>query len=361
MSVDASLSIQIALSRKDFALKVELELPANGISVLFGPSGSGKTSLLRCLAGLETPTGTITLAGERWLDSARGLSKPTWKREIGYVFQEASLFEHLNVEQNLLYGFRRSSHSVQRGELDSTLELLGIAHLLARPVQTLSGGERQRVAIARALAARPKLLLLDEPLASLDLARRKEVLPWLERLHEALSIPVVYVTHTVEELARLADFVVLLNQGLVQASGPLDSMMYNHKLALSIGDETGIVGRGTLIACDLQNHVAQLSFAGARLWVRDQGIAIGTVVRLRILARDVSLALTVPENSTIQNYIQGIIESIQAFVHPSQALVRVRCAQDVVLATVTHRSLNRLGLNVGSPVWCQVKSAALIV
>ncbi|NDB11047.1 MAG: ATP-binding cassette domain-containing protein, partial [Betaproteobacteria bacterium] len=167
--------MQIALSRKDFALKVELELPANGISVLFGPSGSGKTSLLRCLAGLETPTGTITLAGERWLDSARGLSKPTWKREIGYVFQEASLFEHLNVEQNLLYGFRRSSHSVQRGELDSTLELLGIAHLLARPVQTLSGGERQRVAIARALAARPKLLLLDEPLASLDLARRKEV------------------------------------------------------------------------------------------------------------------------------------------------------------------------------------------
>jgi molybdate transport system ATP-binding protein len=361
MTNEPSLRIHASLDRGDFTLKVDLALPANGITVLFGPSGSGKTTVLRCVAGLEQARGLISLRHETWQDSARGLFKPTWQREIGYVFQEASLFEHLNVRQNLHFGLRRAGMPSHTQSLDAALDLLGIEHLLDRAVTSLSGGERQRVGIARALATQPKLLLLDEPLASLDVARRKEVLPWLERLHDELQIPMLYVTHSVDELARLADHVVILEGGSVRSCAPLTEAMVSPDVALAIGEEAGLVTKGQIIDRSPEDHIAQIRFGGGTLWVRDQGLAVGQNVRVRILARDVSLALSMHEDSTIQNRLQGVIESIDTDTHPSQAVVRVRCGQELILGRMTLRSLHNLKLGKGSPVWCQVKSAALIV
>ncbi len=361
MNASDDLCIAIELRRDDFALNLDLNLPTHGITVLFGPSGSGKTTVLRCVAGLEHGNGRIALGTQVWQDSQQGLFKPTWQREVGYVFQEASLFEHLDVRQNLNYARRRAPRDSNAEEFDSTLNLLGIQHLLDRHVGSLSGGERQRVAIARTLATQPKLLLLDEPLASLDLARRAEVLPWLERLHAELCIPMLYVTHSVDELARLADQVVLLDQGQARWSAPVGHAFVSPELAMTIGDEAGTVATAKIVARDPQEGLAQVLFEGGTLWVRDPGFAVGQPVRIRILARDVSLAITVHNDSTIQNRLSGVIEDIQPDLHPSQAIVRVRCAQALVLGRVTRKSMRQLGLQRGSAVWCQVKSVALIV
>lgn len=361
MNGEPILRIRLSLARPDFALDVDLALPAHGVTVLFGPSGSGKTTVLRCVAGLEQAAGVVSLGDELWQDSQRRIMKPTWQREIGYVFQEASLFEHMDVGGNLGFGLRRARQSGSTRTLDAAVDLLGIGHLLGRTVASLSGGERQRVAIARSLATRPRLLLLDEPLASLDVARRQEVLPWLERLHDELRIPVLYVTHSVDELARLADHVVMLKKGLVEACGPVTESMASQEVAMAIGDEAGIVSSGTIVARDEDHHMAQIQFGAGTVWGRDQGLPIGRSVRLRILARDVSLSLGPHEDTTIQNRFQGVIESIDADVHPSQALVRVRCGDTAILSRVTRRAVRLLRLEARSCVWCQVKSVALIV
>ena len=222
------MKLQLLLSRSDFELNVDLQLPDQGVTVLFGPSGSGKTTLLRCVAGLEPCEGHVAVGQDVWQDSRQRINKPVWQRDLGYVFQEASLFEHLNVQRNLEFGVRRlqgafkGKASPSNDALAQAIELLGIGHLLERAVSSLSGGERQRVAIARALAMQPQVLLLDEPLASLDMARKKEILPWLEQLHQHLSIPVLYVTHSLAELKRLADAVVMLQQGMVVFQGNRD-------------------------------------------------------------------------------------------------------------------------------------------
>lgn len=361
MSTPDSLCIQIGLQRSAFALELDLKLPRNGITVLFGPSGSGKTTVLRCVAGLEPAHGRITLGTQVWQDSAQRVFKPTWQREIGYVFQEASLFEHLDVRQNLHYGWRRARRGASTGAWDATLHLLGIEHLLDRSVGSLSGGERQRVAIARTLATQPQLLLLDEPLASIDVARRAEVLPWLERLHAELKIPMLYVTHSVDELARLADQVVVLDQGQVKGCMPVEQAFVSPELAQALGEEAGMVALGRITDRDPQDHLAQVLFEGGTLWVKDAGLSVGQTVRLRILARDVSLATTPAADSTILNRLPGVIESIGTDNHPSQCIVRVRCERALVLARVTRKSLRLRGLQAGSAVWCQVKSAALIV
>lgn len=361
MSDPLTLQIALSLVRPDFTLEVNLKLPAHGITVLFGPSGSGKTTVLRCVAGLEQASGIVALDDDVWQDSQSKIFKPTWQREIGYVFQEASLFEHMDVQRNLNFGLRRIQKSGSTRTLDVAVELLGIGHLLGRPVESLSGGERQRVAIARSLATQPKLLLLDEPLASLDIARRREVLPWLERLHAELRIPVLYVTHSVDELARLADHVVMLEKGSVRACAPVMESMASHDVATAIGDEAGIVASGEIIARDDSDHMAQIRFGAGTVWGRDQGLRTGQSVRLRILARDVSLSLALHEDTTIQNRFHGVIESIESDTHPSQALVRVRCGTAAILSRVTRRALMQLDLKVGAFVWCQVKSVALIV
>lgn len=355
------LHLDLRLERADFALRVDLHLPAQGITVLFGASGSGKTSLLRCVAGLEQAQGKVRVGQEVWQDSARNLFQPTWQRQLGYVFQEASLFEHLDVQGNLQFGLQRQRGGQDRRRLDEAVDLLGIAHLLGRSVGGLSGGERQRVAIARALAVQPRLLLLDEPLASLDPARRQEVLPWLERLHSELRIPLLYVTHALDELARLADHAVMLEHGQVRASGPLTDLMAAPAVAMALGEEAGVVLPGRVVARDAAHHMSHIACAAGELWGRDLQLPAGHALRLRILARDVSLSLKAHEDTSIQNRLHGVIAAIENDAHPSQALVRVMCADTPLLARVTRRAIAQLGLQVGHPVWCQVKSVALIV
>lgn len=354
--------LQLALQRANFHLAINITVPPQGVTVLFGPSGSGKTTALRCIAGLERASGRIAIGDEVWQDDQRQIFVPTWQRELGFVFQEASLFEHLDVRRNLEFGLNRLriERQAARLALDAAIDLLGIGSLLDRSTVNLSGGEKQRVAIARALVTQPRILLLDEPLASLDLARRKEILPWLERLHRELRIPVIYVTHSLDELARLADHVVMLDQGRVSTSGNLQAICTHPIMAAAAGDEAGVVIESTIQRIDREFHLAEVGCGNGALWVRDGGVPADAPIRVRILARDVSLATSAQGSSTIQNVISGVIESITDEAHASQALVTVRCGEAILLSRVTHRALAALQLHTGSPVWCQVKSAALI-
>ena len=361
MSGSSSLRIQLNLKRDDFTLNVDLNLPAKGITVLFGPSGSGKTTLLRCIAGLEQAEGHVSLQDEVWQDSTSKVFVPTWRRAIGYVFQESSLFDHLTVEENLLFGMRRTQTPPQPSELNQTLTRLGIAHLLHRASSSLSGGERQRVAIARALLTRPKVLLFDEPLASLDMARRREVLPWLEQLHRDEQCPIVHVTHSVDEVARLADHLVILQKGSVACFGPITEVMSSPEVALSLGEEAGLVTAGRIVHHSVEDAMVQIECGAGLIWGRDSGAPLGQTVRIRILARDVSLTKSSSDDSTIQNRLKGEIEFIVDDAHPAQALVGVRCGTELVLSRVTRRSLRQLGLNEKDSVWCQVKSVAVMI
>ena len=222
----AGNTVRLRLERAAFALDVDLALPLSGITAVYGASGSGKTSLLRCVAGLErAKAALVTVGGQVWQDDAQGVFVPTWQRRLGYVFQEASLFEHMDVAANLQYGLQRAGRTASRPALDAAIAMLGIGALLPRRAHQLSGGERQRVAIARALATQPRLLLLDEPLASLDHARCQDILPWLERMRDELHIPALYVTHALDEVARLADTLVVLDDGKVAAVGPVGDLL----------------------------------------------------------------------------------------------------------------------------------------
>jgi molybdate transport system ATP-binding protein len=356
----ATSRLRLSLPRSGFALDLDIELPPTGITVLFGPSGSGKTTVLRCVAGLEhAPGGLVQLAGECWQDDARGVFVPTWRRRLGYVFQEASLFEHLDVAANLRFGQRRVRGAATAQALEQAIDLLGIGHLLGRRTGQLSGGERQRVAIARALATDPAVLLLDEPLAALDLARRLDILPWLEKLHDSLHIPMLYVTHSADELARLADHLVLMDQGQVRAAGPVQEVLARVDLPVVVGEDAGVLLQAEVVACDPQWHLARVRFAGGELWLRDSGLRPGQAVRLRVLARDVSLTTQPAQGTSIQNHLSAEIEAIAPDPHPSQALVRLRCGEAHVLARVTRRAVHELGLATGQRVWAQVKSVAL--
>ena len=357
--------IRVRLTRPSFALDVDLELPGQGITAVFGVSGSGKTSLLRCVAGLErTPGALVRIAGETWQDDAASIYLPTWQRPLGYVFQEASLFEHLSVRQNLQFGQKRSHVSSQltapAATLDATIDLLGLANLLDRSTGQLSGGERQRVAIARALATQPRVLLLDEPLASLDAARRQDILPWLERLRDALKIPMLYVTHSSDEVARLADTLVVLDAGKAKACGPVSQVMAATDASRVLGDDAGALLDATVKEHDTRWQLARLEFEGGSLWLRDTGLALGRRVRVRVLARDVSVATLAPQQTSIQNLLRCVVQAITADTHPSQALVSLACGNSVVLARITARAVDALQLTTGMAVWAQVKSAALV-
>jgi molybdate transport system ATP-binding protein len=355
----SELALRIRHARGSFLLDVDVQLPATGITAVFGPSGSGKTTLLRCVAGLERPDAArIVVDGDTWQDTARAVHLPPHRRPLGYVFQEASLFDHLDVAGNLEFG--RSRARAEIASLAPLLRLLGIEQLLQRRPHELSGGERQRVAIARALATQPRILLLDEPLASLDLARRREILPWLERLRDELRIPMLYVTHSGDEVARLADHLLLLDAGKVRASGPLAETLARIDLPAVPGEEAGALLHATIAERDTQWQLAQVRFEGGALWLPDPGLAIGHPVRVRVLARDVSLALVPPERSSIQNVLPCTVRAIAAGAHGSQALLQLDCGGSLLLARVTARAVHDLGLAEGSALWAQVKSAALV-
>lgn len=352
------IQARFRLEWSEFKLDVDLNLPGRGVTALFGHSGSGKTTLLRCMAGLErAAAGRLVVNGEIWQDERHWL--PTHKRPLGYVFQEASLFAHLTVMGNLRYGRRRISNE-QRVSLEQAIELLGIGHLLERKPDRLSGGERSRVAIARALAVSPRILLMDEPLAALDLKRKQEILPYLERLHDALDIPVLYVSHAPDEVARLADHLVAMENGRVLVCGPLADTLTRLDLPIRLGEDAGAILDATVAEIDNKWHLARMEFAGGSLWARDQGLSIGRRVRVRVLARDVSLASEPPGRSSIQNVLQGQVDAIADDDHPGLALVRVQVGDVMLLSRLTKRAAASLDVVPGQAVWLQLKSVALM-
>ncbi len=353
---NTGIDARFALTWPGFTLDIDVQLPGRGVIALFGPSGCGKTTLLRSLAGLERPRGRLVVNGEVWQDDPTWL--PAHQRPIGYVFQEASLFPHLSVQSNLAYGMQRSADA-GGVDLDQVIDLLGIRPLLMRRPHALSGGERQRVGIARALAVNPKLLLMDEPLAALDHARKQEILPYLDRLQQSLAIPIVYVTHAPDEVTRLASHLVVLDQGRAVASGPLAETLARLDLPVKLGEDTGVVIDARVGQIDHDWHLARMDFDGGQLWTRDPQLPVGTAVRVRILARDVSLARDEPGRSSIQNVLQGRIDGIADDDAPGLALVRVQLGAAAILARVTRRSLAELALQPGEAAWVQVKSVAL--
>jgi molybdate transport system ATP-binding protein len=349
--------IRLVLPRAGFTLDVDLRLPVAGITGIFGPSGAGKTSVLRCVAGLDRAhPGIVRIAGETWQDERLFLAP--WQRATGYVFQEPSLFDHLDVRDNVRYGLRRAHAPAT--SLDAAIELLGIGHLLDRRPASLSGGERQRVAIARAVASAPRLLLLDEPLAALDVARRNEILPWLLRLRRELKLPMLYVTHSIDEVVRLADNVVLMERGRVRTAGPARDVLSRTEASSLLGDDAGALLEGAVAERDERWALARIAFDGGSLWLRDSGLPVGTAVRLRVLARDVSIATHEPQGSSIQNIVAALVEEVAPDAHPSQVLVRLRCGQALLLARITARAAHALTLAPGQRAWAQVKSVALV-
>lgn len=365
MSLDLQLTAR--LQRPGFLLDVDLRLPARGVSVLFGPSGSGKTSCLRVLAGLEPQArGVVRVDGQVWQDTAQRVMLPVHQRAVGYVFQEASLFEHLSVRENLVFGFKRTPPAQRRHAWDHGLELLGIAHLLERSPRELSGGERQRVAIARALATSPRVLLMDEPLASIDAARKDGILPWLEQLHAQLDTPVVYVTHAMEELARLADHVVLLNGGHALCSGPVMELMTRLDLPLARGDTAAALIEARATDHCPADSLSVLEFDGGRLLLPQAGSAAlpkDTAVRVRIQARDVSLSLQTPEHSSVLNVLGATVTDVMED-SPGQVLVGLLVGngpQPVrLLSRISLLSARRLGIAPGRAVFAQIKGVAVV-
>jgi molybdate transport system ATP-binding protein len=357
------IEASLRLPRGAFTLDVSLALPARGTSALFGPSGCGKTTLLRCLAGLErAPGGRVIVDGQVWQDDAAGVFVPVHRRAVGVVFQEASLFEHLDVRGNIEFGWKRLAPSQRRIAIEQAIEWTGIGALIGRSTSGLSGGERQRVAIARALAVSPSLLLMDEPLAALDAARKAEILPAIERLSERSGITIVYVSHAIAEVARLADHVVLMEAGRAVASGPVGELLSRLDLPLPPGEDTGVVLLGEVGALDAPWHMARLDVPGASFWTRDPALPVGHRIRLRVLARDVSLSLAEQPASSIVNQIPVVVEAIADDTHPSQVLVRLRTqgGTSVLLARVTRRSAQALALAPGLSLWAMVKSVALL-
>ncbi len=361
MSAD-TLHIALQLQHPGFALQAQLDLPLQGVSVLWGASGAGKTSLLRAVAGLARAQGRVQVGETVWQDDARAHFTPVWQRRLGMVFQDSALFEHLDVQGNLHYGLRRlpaAEQAAARGALAQAIEVLGIGGLLKRRTGTLSGGERQRVAVARALAVRPRLLLLDEPLAALDGARKREVLPWLQALRTQLQVPMLYVTHSADEVAQLADTLVVLDQGQVRHCGPVQSVLASLDPPVHLGDDVGALVLGQVAGSDPAWGLCRLALPGGELWVGHTGQALGTQLRLRILARDVSITRERAQGTSIQNHLPCTVEHIGT-PEGHQVLLRLNAGGTPILARLTTRAVHQLQLQPGQAVWAQIKAVSLV-
>lgn len=353
-----SLSARFAARLGGFELAVDLVIPESGITAVYGDSGAGKTTLLRAIAGLDRHADASLKFGEQiWQDADHFV--PTHQRKLGYVFQEASLFRHLNVRGNIEYGLKRVPAYRRNATLDQTIELLGLQPLQQRMPDSLSGGERQRVAIARALAASPKILLMDEPLAGLDRQRKLEILPYIESLHQSLRIPVIYVSHFPNEVARLADHLVLLEAGRVIASGPVGEMLTRLDLPLAQDHKSAALIEATVVAHDDHYQLTYLKFAGGQFSVERMQLEVGSDVRLRLAARDVSLTLERQINTSILNVFAAVVDEIQT-AGAAQMLVRLDCSGVPVLARITRKSAEALQLAIGTRVFAQAKTIALL-
>lgn len=365
----SSIQARFKSQRGDFSLDVDLQLPDRGVIVLFGHSGSGKTTLLRAMAGLDRCTGRMLFRDAIWQNDGQGNVTgrflPVHQRAIAYVFQEASLFAHLSVRGNLAYGYKRLPPEQRRIGWDEAVAWLGLEKMLDRSTASLSGGERQRVAMARALLVSPELLLMDEPLSALDSRSKAEILPYLERLHRELNIPVIYVTHAVEEVARLADHIVQLEAGRVVAQGPAMDLLSSLTQRPVEGEEPGAVIEATIRKHDDDHHLSELVLSGGQLLLAPRlGASPDTPVRIRIPAREVSISLNVPEGTSILNILPArIIDHTEG--DPGRVLVQLELLTDAgdtgvrLLSRISRYSWDRLGLREGMQVQAQIKSMGL--
>jgi molybdate transport system ATP-binding protein len=342
-----------------FTLDVTFTAPSQGVTALFGRSGSGKTSVLRAVAGLvRTQQGLVRINQEVWQDANAFL--PTHRRPIGYVFQEASLFPHLSVRRNLEYGMRRVPESQRQIPFHDVVELLGISTLLQRSTTRLSGGERQRVAIARALLTSPRLLLMDEPLSALDHGAKQTILPYLERLHDEFAIPSLYVSHDPNEVARLADHMVVLEEGRVSAQGPAAHLLTRLDLPLSGYDDASALLEGYVSSHDYSYHLTWISLQGNRIAVPREDLPVGRHARAQIQARDVSLSLRSHNDTSILNILPARVIDTHDISH-TQMLVRLELEDgQTLLSRITRRSAVGMGIQEGMSLYAQVKSVALL-
>ncbi len=355
----SGIEVQLRSRLGDFELDVNFTAPATGVTALFGRSGSGKTSVLRAVAGLvRTPQGVVRVNDEVWQDGKRFL--PTHRRPLGYVFQEASLFPHLSVRRNLEYGLRRVPEKQRQIPFHNVVELLGISSLLTRATLSLSGGERQRVAIARALLTSPRLLLMDEPLSALDHGAKQAILPYLESLHDEFGIPSLYVSHDPNEVARLADHMVVLEQGHVIAEGEAAPLLTRLDLPLSGYDDASALLEGFVSSHDDTYHLTWISLQGNRVAVAREDLPVGRHARVQIQARDVSLSLHAHADTSILNILPAHVIDTRD-VSKTQTLIRLQLEDgQTLLSRITRRSAMGLGIHEGMALYAQVKSVAML-
>lgn len=356
---DPMFEIQSRLRRGDFNLEVDIRAPSTGVLALFGRSGSGKTTLVQMVAGLLKSEHSKIVIDESVLeDTQRQQLVPPEERRIGYVFQDARLFPHLSVAGNLQFGMRRSRTAPRANLWDQVVDLLGLRMLLDRRVHQLSGGERQRVALGRALLMQPRLLIMDEPLASIDAARRNEVLPYLERLRDEFALPIIYVSHDFDEVLRLADYVVLLEQGRVVAQGDIGSMSLEPELRKIVGsDAVGAVLNGEVESVS-SGGLAVVRVGGTRLSVNKPQVQTGTRVRVQLLARDLILAIEPPRGLSVRNVIEGRVIDVSSDDDETD-LVRVDIGNAAVMARVTRTASVELKLSTGLAIWVLVKAVSM--
>lgn len=368
MSADGS-RLEAAFDGKlgGFELNAAFDVPGTGVTGLFGPSGCGKTTILRCVAGLQRLPGRLTVEGETWQDDAQGIFRKAHERPIGYVFQEASLFPHLTVRENLLFGSSRAGN-INRGthfSLGEIIDMFGLAGLIKRAPTALSGGERQRVAIGRALMSQPRLLLLDEPLSALDRTAREDIYPYLESLHQTLEIPCLYVSHDMTELERMADTLVLMEHGRVLASGPLSSLEADPALPLMRAPDAAVTLAGQVTDLDASYGLSHISVNGGLIIVPDPRARLGDEHRLRIKASDVSFTRARPTRTSILNCLAAKIISVN-HQQADDVYVNVVAALGEngqgahILGRVTRKSQEALALEADTPVFVQIKSVALV-
>jgi len=352
------LTVAARKRRGDFCLDAAFELPTPGVLALFGRSGCGKSTLVNLIAGLLRPdAGRICLDDVTLFDAQRGIDVPTERRGVGYVFQDARLFPHLRVAGNLRYAERRATGAHFVG-LDAVVDLLDLGALMQRRTHDLSGGERQRVAIGRALLTQPRLLLLDEPLAALDAARRDEVLPYLETLRDQLALPMVYVTHRFDEVLRLATHLVLLGAGAVLAQGSLGAISLHPELRSIIGpDEVGAIVDGRVIGLDPSGALTRVRVGRGELKLESPEFAVGTALRVQLLARDIIVSTRAPQALSVRNSLEGTILKIDD--DTGSDLLTIDIGETAILARITKVATRELGLTTGMPVWALVKSVSL--
>jgi molybdate transport system ATP-binding protein len=355
-----TLSVRARVGYRGFDLDFSYDFLLTGVTALFGPSGAGKSTVLRILAGLESgASGRIRYDGQTWLDTGSGRSVPAHLRGVGYVFQDARLFSHLDVLGNLRFAHRRAGRDGKGAGFDDVVEALDLESLLARSTDSLSGGERQRVAIGRALLTRPRLLLLDEPLAAMDAARKGEILPYIEALPEEFGIPAIYVSHSIDEVARLADRMVVMADGKIAACGDAVEVLERPDLQHITGHfEAGAVIDARVVEHDPEFRLTRVEFCGQDILMPMAELPIGEVIRLRIRARDVSLARQRPESLSTRNVIRGVLTDIVKEPETAFAEAFVDAGGGLLRARLTRKAVADLDLVQGDQVFALVKSVS---